>query len=214
MWAPDHKRGVDAKCLRFFREGWGEPGTDEVPRHVLCQAHHFNMLFGTEVWYVAALGGGQEYREYEIPHDPEMDELILDTLRDWWDRHIVQGEAPPIDGSSGAAEYLKQKHPRETDDVRVATPQEVSMLERYRALQASKATMEAELAELENRIKELVGDSEGITWEHGKVTWKEAKGRTRFDKKRFAKDHPDMAQEYETTGDPTRVFRKRFYEED
>jgi len=205
--------GVDAKNVRYFDGEWGEPGTDQVPDHVLCQAHHFNMLFDTDAWYVAALGTGNEYREYRIERDKGIDKMIINLLLEFWEDNIIGGEEPEIDGSNEAAEYLAKKYKTNTDVIREAREDEVEIISKYKALVERMTADSAEEKRLQTIIKSMIGEDQGIAWEGNSLTWKNQNGATRVDTKALKQQYPDIAKEFEKTGNPTRVFRKAWDKE-
>jgi putative phage-type endonuclease len=88
----DPRRGYEGKTARTDH-GWGEPGTDEVPQDYLIQVQHYMVVEVIPVWDVAVLIGGQDYRQYEIPADRELQELIIEAEHDLWQR-VQRGEPP------------------------------------------------------------------------------------------------------------------------
>lgn len=88
----DAGRGWEGKTARTDR-GWGEQGTDQVPEAYLIQVQHYMVLTALPVFDVDVLIGGQDERHYEVPADPELQEMIIDAEHDLWQR-IQRGEPP------------------------------------------------------------------------------------------------------------------------
>lgn len=88
-------RGYEGKTARTDR-GWGEPGTDQIPQDYVLQVQHYMLLTAIPVFDVAVLIGGQDYRQYEVPADPELQEMILEAEHDLWQR-VERGEPPEPD---------------------------------------------------------------------------------------------------------------------
>lgn len=83
-------------------EGWGEPGTDEVPAHVMAQVQWQMFLADAEITYVgAALASdyGIRLRLYEVRRDEKIITALRQRAVDWWETHITQhqrpGDTPP-----------------------------------------------------------------------------------------------------------------------
>jgi putative phage-type endonuclease len=83
-------------------EGWGEPGTDEVPAHVMAQVQWQMFLADAEITYVgAALASdyGIRLRMYEVRRDEKIITALRQRAVDWWETHITQhqrpGDTPP-----------------------------------------------------------------------------------------------------------------------
>jgi len=91
--------------------GWGEPDTDQIPQFYLLQVQHYLCITALPVADVAVLIGGQEYRQYEIPADLELQEMIIEGERVFWDA-VLARTPPEIDLS----------HPRALEIVRKLNP--------------------------------------------------------------------------------------------
>jgi len=208
---PEGKIGVDAKNIGFDRDNkWGTPGTDEVPLYIKAQAHHFNMLFNADKWDIAVLQHGQKYDEYTVERDKEMDEVIIETLQDFWENNLKMDQPPEMDDSDGAKQFLMSKYPQHEEPIREATPEEIEMLDGYQGDLAKLKELEALVATTENTLKSGIGKAEGLFWGKSKVTWKTQNGRKGLDKDAMEADHPGLAAKYTKQGDPMRVFRKSF----
>lgn len=88
----DGDRLVELKTSRYA-EGWGEPGTDEVPFHYGIQVHHYLAVTGLPVADVAVLLFGSDFRIYHIEADKELAEQIIEQEAKFWD--MVQRREPP-----------------------------------------------------------------------------------------------------------------------
>lgn len=92
----------DGRVVEFKTVGhhsahhWGESGTDEVPRHYLCQVLHQLVVTGTDVADVAVLIAGQEFRTYTISRDDDVTSRIIEREAAFWDR-VQRRDPPPVD---------------------------------------------------------------------------------------------------------------------
>lgn len=127
----DDRRLVEIKTARS-PDGFGEPGTDQVPTDYLLQTQHYLILTGFEVADLAVLIGGSRFCLYEIPADPELQEMLIDGEAAFWQR--VEKREPPEPSFEDAhvLDTLKHLYPG-TDGTRLnATPEQ----ERWRAVYA------------------------------------------------------------------------------
>lgn len=85
-------RVFEAKTARSA-DGWGNPGTDEVPHHYLIQVQHYLAITGFEFADIAVLIAGNDFRLYEVAADAELQQMIIDGEAEFWDR--VRKEQPP-----------------------------------------------------------------------------------------------------------------------
>jgi putative phage-type endonuclease len=175
---PNHDRGLDCKNVAADQAWkWGEPGTDDVPPHVLTQCVWSCDVAALPQWDVAALIGGNEMRTYSVRYDADLAGELREEGERFWRNHIVNKVPPPIDGSEGAERYLRGRFPRNQFAMRQADPTEIELVQNLRELRARFDELEAEKAVMENRLKEHVGDFEGLELGTGlgRVTWRKSK---------------------------------------
>ena len=106
--------GVECEVLEIktdrFGDGWGEPGTDQIPIQYVCQAQWYMGVLGLPLARFAVLVGGAEYREYVLPFDPDGFRLMYDAARDFV-QSLRDGIAPPLDGSDQTYQTVRALHP-------------------------------------------------------------------------------------------------------
>lgn len=200
------KAGVDAKNVRWNRGDWGDEGSSDVPEYVAMQCHHFMTLLGYERWYVATLFGGCEFKIYEVIRDDEISDMIIKADAEFWREHIEKEIPPEIDGSESWQKYIARKFPKDNGGVRLATIDELLLLDRYRRQKALLDRREARVEQLKNELRKSIGEYAGITCELGRVSHKTQR-RTTLDGKRLKEDMPDIARKYEKVSDPFRVLK-------
>ncbi len=88
----DDGRVLEIKTARST-DGWGEPGTDQIPLYYLPQAHHYLIVTGAPVCDVAVLIGGSDFRVYSVEADADLHTKIIEVETTFWD--LVQRREPP-----------------------------------------------------------------------------------------------------------------------
>ncbi len=122
-------RVLEVKCARNAY-GWGEPGSDAIPQHYLLQVQHYLIVAELPVADVAVLIGGCEYRQYEVPADPELQEMLIEGEREFW-RAVEAGTPPEVDlDSPRALEIVRKLYAGTTGEILTATEH----LEHWRAV--------------------------------------------------------------------------------
>jgi putative phage-type endonuclease len=120
---------------------WGESGSDEVPRHYLCQVLHQLIVTGTEVADLAVLIAGQDFRVYSIERDDAVADRIVSVEEQFWDR-VQRRDPPPVDPArDGAA--LARLWPRAEGEVELGPVGEL-LVEQWEA--SGRAVRESEAA--------------------------------------------------------------------
>lgn len=170
-------RLVSIKAPRRKSDAWGEPGTDQVPpayilqlqwEHAVCSSLWPDM---DEEMHLAALLDG-ELAIYPIRADLELQGLMLETASQWWERHVVRGEQPSLDGSSQAREWLKSRFPRDAGEVRPATPRETHLLMELQLAQGESDRWAGEVETLKAELKLSMGTAARIEAPCGSARWK------------------------------------------
>lgn len=117
----DDGRLYEGKTARTA-EGFGEPGTDQVPQDYLVQVQHYLLITGLSVADLAVLIGNCDFRIYEIPADKELQAMIMEGEAAFWQR--VEKEIPPEPQweSPTALDTLKHLYPGTNGHRLVATP--------------------------------------------------------------------------------------------
>ncbi len=70
--------GVECKNLSpWGTDGWGKTGSSEVPLHYYMQCSHYMMVFDVDVWHVAALFGGCEFRRFTLQRDLDFEKDLF-----------------------------------------------------------------------------------------------------------------------------------------
>ena len=175
------KIGVELKTENQFMDKFGDPGTDEVPRHYLVQCAHYMAVTGFPVWDVALLHGGTSFSIYTVRRDPELESEMIDQLGQWWQRHVIAGVPPDIDNSGAWNLYLQKKYPEDILPVKEADAGTLTLVSNLRTIRQIIKEYTGFEGELESRIKQVIGVHEGIQGDFGKVTWKKTKDRADID---------------------------------
>jgi len=122
------------------------------------------------------------FEHFTIEKDEALQDGLVEAVVDWWNRHVVAGVPPDIDGSAGASRYLSERFPKETTDDLLTYDQTFEAAVYALLTVREKVDMfKANEDRLVNTLKSLMGEyprAEGRDWT---VTWKRVKGRTVID---------------------------------
>ncbi|CAG9258518.1 Putative phage-type endonuclease [Paraburkholderia unamae] len=121
-------KNVDALAYRFGQ--WGEPDTDEIPEPYFLQCLHYAMIFDYREWHLAALVGGNTLKRYIVRRDAELEEMLIEGEREFW-QCVEQHKAPEIDCSRpGALALIKRVYG--TNEGAIVLPESVEHWHRVR----------------------------------------------------------------------------------
>lgn len=181
--------GLDCKNVAWDQQKhWGEPGTDDVPEHILTQCHWSMSASELERWDVAAFFGGWDLRVFTVRKDAEIERILLAHAEDWWRRHMIEGIEPDITASETAGRYLRERFPKNRLNLRLATEPEESMLENYSLAKREREKWTKETADWQTKLEHAIGEHDGLECARGKVTYKLCKDTVGTDWEGVAKD--------------------------
>lgn len=198
----DDGRVVEVKTARSAN-GWGEPGSNQLPTPYLLQVQHYMAVTGCAVADVAVLISGSDFRLYEIPADEELQEMLIARESKFWE-HVVNGIPPePVSCADMLAKFGGSSNGFAIE----ATPEVRNALETLENLKAQIKAMAAKEEEAKTIVMKAMGEAESLTWEGETVaTWKQAKAPSKFDLSAFKDKHPDLYQQFSKEGTASRRF--------
>lgn len=175
--------GLEIKTANPFRAAkeWGEPGTDEIPQNYLLQCVWYQAITNRDVWDVAVLIGGSDFRIYKIHRDRDLENALIERADDWWTQYIIGNEEPPIDGSNAARDYITRRFPRNVEPLKIATADVNDILATLAATRKEVAAAEEKKAILENQVELFIGDAAGVESDAFRATWKNSKDSEKTD---------------------------------
>lgn len=205
--------GLECKTSRSD-SGWGKEMTDDIPAYYKTQCHWYMLVTEQEVWDVAVyFTMKDEFKQYRLIKDADLHSDMLDAAAQWWTKHIIDGIPPEVDGSRASDTFLQFNFPEDDGAIREPSPHEVELMEELHTVNAGLKGLQERKSYIVNFIKEQMGESTVLLNDRLKASWKLGKGRKTFDSKAFRKDHPDLAEQYTRTSEPSRAFRFTYNEE-
>jgi len=189
-------RVLEIKTARSA-EGWGEPGSNEIPDSYMIQVQHYMLITAIPVADVAVLIGGSDFRIYEVPAEPELMELMIEKETGFWSRVINRDPPEPI-----TYQDMLLKYGRTSKESRVQA--DVVAMAAVARLKEIKAIAKEE-DELKTVIMAAFGESDTLM-DNNKVlaTWKAGNGSKRFNAKLFEAENPELYKKYIVRSEPTR----------
>ena len=201
--------GLEIKTARSV-DGWGDDLGSGVPVYYATQAAWYMACTNIDRWDFAVLFlVNDEFRRYTLIRDKKTEKKLVKKCGDWWNRHVVGGEPPPIDGSSAADKFLQGKYDNPNEEYRLAVPEEEELIFELDDIQNEIKALKEKEALFKNQLKEKIGENAGLRGTFGTVSWKMSNGRTSLDSKALRKAHPEIAKEFSKTSEPNRIFRMK-----
>jgi putative phage-type endonuclease len=143
---------LECKWVAYSWDGWGEPGTDEVPVYYRAQALWQLDVLGVDEVHFAVLGPGG-FRAYLVRRD-EADLAVMRAAGAAFHARLESGEAPDLDGHSATITTLRKLHPSVGEgDVEVP----LSLAEAYAYARAARKEAADLVDQCEAEIRAALG---------------------------------------------------------
>lgn len=165
------QRVVEAK-FSMFGDGYGEPGTDEIPVYYRCQVLWYLDCLGLEVADLVVLIGGCDYREYTIRYDAAEAQLLRDAAEEFL-ATVARLERPDIDAHSATYQVIREMHPL-IDEGDIELPNELAATYIDARVALAEATDTEQHAR--SRIADAMGNAKRALWDGRTIATRQARG--------------------------------------
>lgn len=185
------KEGLEIKTgHEFSAQYWN----DEVPAHYYAQVQHYMAVTSFKVWHIAALIGGNKYKQFKVLRNENYIKELIKAEQDFWE--LVQtGQPPELDGSEASARAVSRLYPEAKEGEIDLPPDAFSLVQQYEEAAGREKAAKLEKDEAANKLKAMLGDAERGTIYDRKVSWTNV-SQSRFDGKAFQKDHEGLYKDY------------------
>jgi len=179
----------------FTKAKWGEPGTDQVPMSYLCQCIWYMAITGIEKTDLAVLFGNSDFLVYEINRDLELESLVLEKAKYFWQEYVLKDIAPPAQTEHDYQLLFDKGNQVQSKEANIEI---IKITKRLHALNKEIDSREEEISSIKKIVMGHMGEAETLTYQ-GKIlaTWKAPKPSTRLDSKRLELEQPSIYLQYQ-----------------
>jgi putative phage-type endonuclease len=184
---------VECKNVSAYRaKEWGEEGTDNIPTEYLLQVAHYRYVMRLDCVHIAALLGGNEYRQYRYTENKELETRLVEKLIKFWKDYVEPRVEPPLTTRRDVEALL-----RPTDRVIEADKNLRANFERLSEYKQDAAKIEEEIAKIQDEICVALGDASIVIDGNGEkiCTYKDVTSK-RFDSTAFKNEHGEIHAKY------------------
>lgn len=173
---------------------------EALPKNYYCQLQWQLGIMGVERGALAWLASGMDFGCAFVDFDAKFFRVMSDKAAQWWERHVVKGEAP----EATTAADIRLIYPTASKTMAIASEEDVAAYHRLLELKEEKKRLEDEQKGLEEKLIFEIGGNEGIAISDKAggltplATYK-AQSRTTFDAKKYKEEHPDEYAQYTQT---------------
>ena len=199
----------DNKIFEFktsrSKEGWGEPGSDQIPQEYLIQVQHSLIVTGLPVADVAVsfFAGAPEL--YTIEANKELQEIIIEGERTFWEK--VQNKIEP---DLATDDDIKIKYAQSKPGKTYSFSGGAATIKELKAFKSEADNAYERAEHLKKEVQNLMQDAEVLIDENDPsiilATWKTGKAAETFNTKLFKAEHPEIYNQYLVQGSSQRRF--------
>lgn len=196
-----------------YHEGWGEPGTDEVPDKVGMQVQwQLSLIPGMPAAEVPVyfFAPRREFAIYKLERNEEIIANLVEAGRDFWNNHVVPQIPPPLDASDSSRELLRHLYPQSGGEVLPAPDEALRWRNWLEAAKLELKSWEEKKKLAQHHLEALVGNADSLLWPDGwRFDWKRQKDGKTIDWEGIAKKYctPQDIAEFTKTKPGVRVAR-------
>lgn len=118
-----------------------------------------------------------EFRVYRVERNDELLSVLVPRMREWWERHVVGGERPPMSPGKVATEYLLQEYGEGSRRIDIATESDEQLVAAYQIADREAKDAKARRDELADALKDRIGEWGGLKGDFGVIKVSRAKRR-------------------------------------
>lgn len=183
---------LECKWVAYSWDGWGEPGTDDIPVHYRAQALWQLDTLGVDEVHFAVLGPGG-FRAYGPVRRDEADLDVMRKAGAEFAARLEAGDPPDLDGHNATLGTLKRLHPSAGEgDVEVSP----RLALEYRYARSQKKYHEDVIARCEAEIRAALGGDFNRAVSGGeRVATRSVYTARRIDAAALRERYPDAAAE-------------------
>lgn len=162
---------IDGKTSPFG-EGWGTPGTDQMPVYIRCQLLWYMDVFGVSVADIALLTSGCNYAEYTLRREDSEIQILRHAGVEFI-ASLNADERPDIDGHDQTYHVIKELHP-EIDGSKVDL--DPDLVEHFIESRKVLDVAESSFRLYRNLLAEQMGDAKAAYCNGFKIADRRVKG--------------------------------------
>lgn len=183
---------LECKWVPFSWDGWGEPGTDEIPVYYRAQVLWQLDVLDLDEAYLAALGP-DGFRGYQVRRD-ETDLTVMRRAGAAFMARLAAGDAPDVDSHAATIRVLKQLHP-DVEDIDV--PISDALAVEYAAARDALDEAKQRKSLAEAGIRAAIGSGRRAVLADGtRVATRSVYVQRRVDVAALRADLPEVADKY------------------
>jgi putative phage-type endonuclease len=192
------QRGIlEIKTVNAFAaDDWGLENSDEVPLSYACQCAWYMAVMDADYAIVAALFGGNAYKEFRIERDLEIEHTIIQRGSDFWHNNVLARVPPEPKTADDVARLFK----RDLGTVLEADDNILNLCQEIKRLKGDAKDLDGLIQELTTNLKKIIGDAATVQYAgYCIASWRNNKESAKTDWQALVKElnpDPELINKY------------------
>lgn len=184
---------LECKVTRNSHE-WGNEGTDDIPKHYLCQvAHYASILNPTRVDLAVFFADQLKFARYVYFPNKRLQDTLLNLEVNFWLNHVVKRQPP----NPKSLEDAKKVWPVVEDKKCMATTDIILKVDDLRALKIQAKSISEQEDQIKRDLIEFMQNAETLTDSFDNVVAnRKLVTSNRFDLTAFKSENPELYKQY------------------
>lgn len=187
-----HKVIVEAKTSALKKE-WGEEGTNQIPKHYLCQVAHYASILDADYVDIPVLFFGNNFCLYRYERNLELETIIKKRAIEFWQNNVMQHIAPEISNINDA----KRLYGVGNGNSIIANQECLEAIYSLREIKEKESSLKKEKEENQIIVQKYLKENDSLLdFEANTIaTWNSFESN-RFDTSAFKKEQPCLYKKY------------------
>ncbi len=144
---------------------------DAPPASYVAQVTHYLAVTGWTRAYIAALIGGNDYREYIIERNDDDIDFLNEREAEFWNEYVLTRTMPALVGSPDEASALHGIYPDGDGELVTGDMVTDDIAARIIDRKQRRKELDADIKADENMLKTYIGEADGIMTDSYRVKW-------------------------------------------
>jgi putative phage-type endonuclease len=144
---------------------------DAPPASYVAQVTHYMAVTGWKRAYIAALIGGNDYREYVIERNDDDIDFLNEREAEFWNGFVLTRTMPALVGQPDEAAALHGIYPDGDGELVPGDAITDEIAAKLIARKQRRKELEADIKADENMLKTYIGEADGIMTDSFRVKW-------------------------------------------
>ncbi len=167
----------------------------QIPAHYLTQCYHYMAVLDANVWYIAVLIYGREFKYIKIERDEDIINSLVEVEKDFWYNNVLAGIMPAPDGTEATTKAINRLFGNSIEHSSKKLIGFDEQLKRRSEIDGLIEKLNTEKNTIDQEIKTYMENAEVAENDNYIITWKTIISN-RINSSKLKEEEPDIYNKY------------------